>query len=187
MPRPKKLKAGVPFLVLFEAEQLEALKKVASATGSTVADLVREAVDLYLREASVQLGLKLALGEREPVERQAKQQKEGEQEEDPILEYRREKFRYELARFESALASTERKWKKILSELGTGYRHSRPALPADFLDEVDSRERWFDSMVRRYGDIARSPEFGERVRDLAERVLRLRKEVDRVREALRWR
>jgi len=184
--RPKVInEEGVTIAAHVPISLARALKQIASATGTSVSQCVREAIEMYVREASVQLGLKLALGEREPVEQRAEQRKKVEQQDDPILEYRREKLRYGLARFERDLSLTERKWRKIVEELRMGYRVAPKPLPHDFLNELSNREEAFERLVRRYGDLMRSPEFSERVRDLARRLLELRREVERVQEAVR--
>jgi len=188
MPRPRELPdEGRVLPIYFTRSQVEALRRVASALGTSISQCVRDAVDLYLREVSVKLGLQLALGEREPAEqqvkREARQQKKAEQQDDPVLYYRQRRFEQQLRWFERSLAATERKWRKILSEVQAGYRFSPKPLPHDFLEELSDRESWLERILRNYADVARSPEFSARVRDLVERMLRLREEVDRVWEA----
>ena len=49
MAHPRKLKAAVTLFAKIEADQHEALRKLAFDTHRPIADLVREALDHYVR------------------------------------------------------------------------------------------------------------------------------------------
>ena len=61
MPRSKVLPPTRVVAVNLLIHQLEALDKIASARGLSRSEAVREAIDRYLQEESVKLGIKVAL------------------------------------------------------------------------------------------------------------------------------
>jgi len=106
VPRPKILKDARVVPIVLEAEQVELLRRVAAAKKVSISRLVREAIDLYLREEAVRLGLQTVL-------EQPKQVAPDGQAQLTKLD------RIEVEEFEKSLSELERLVKQVYDEYET--------------------------------------------------------------------
>jgi len=154
MPAPKRVNGRAVLTTIYVSDAtLQALRVIASARTAregrkvTVSQLIREALEQYVRDQTTALGLQLVL-EQAPAGPAPSGTK---REEDPLTIYRKMKALQELQKFERALQRDLEAWERLKPRIAGGYGNR--VLPSDFYEFrklVEDREKWFRRILREH-------------------------------------
>jgi len=156
--------------------QYKMLRTVASRRGVSVSELVREAVEMYLRDQSVKLGIELVFEDPK-----ADSSREVRVEEDPVILFRREQLKVEAMRVIRGIDSLERTWQMLAPKITGAYGHR--VLSSEFYnlrDEVERTQRKLYGVLKGYSRELHCPELDQLFRDAVERLSKLRTEIGKV-------
>jgi len=180
MPRPRKIgeftivTAAVPKSTYLVLRQI--LLRRSQREKVSMSDLIREAIDMYVRDQSVALGIQLVF--EEP---QADPQVGTERGVDPVTLFRREQLKVEAMRVIRGIESLERTWQMLAPKITGAYGHR--VLSSEFYnlrDEVERTQRKLYGVLKGYSRELHCPELDQLFRDAVERLSKLRTEIGKV-------
>jgi len=184
MPRPRKLEDRVLFPVNLERRQIQALRVIAQRRKTSMADIIREAIEMHIRDQVVALGIQTVFDDNyiHNSNLQVGPQGSGTKlEEDPLTAFKKVVALQELQKFERALQRDIEAWEQLKPRVVGGYGHR--VLPSDFFDlrkRVEDDEKRFRRILREHLRDLRDRAVTEYAGRIASRLLQLRGELSGV-------
>jgi len=188
MPRPRKVgefaivTAAVPKSTYMALRQIHARRSQREKV--SLSDLIREAIDMYVKEQAVSLGLSGVFEiEEAPASRAAPNHYSGPGDAgtDPIILFRKKQFERQIEVFERSWQKVADAWELLKPRIAGGY--NTRVLNSDFFrlrDQVREHEKWLNRILRDYRQDIRDQALDSRLRDLVTRVINISGELQKM-------
>jgi len=183
MPRPRKVgeftivTAAVPKSTYLVLRQI--LLRRSQREKLSMSDLIREAIDMYVRDQVVALGIQTVFDDNS-VHNSNPQVGPAPSGSDPIIMFKRAQFERQLEVFERSFQRVVDEWERLKPRIAGGY--NTRVLDSSFFrlrDRVRDLEKWLHRILRDYKIDIRDQVLDSRVRDLVTRVVTVSGELQK--------